>query len=37
MTLAVGLRAIPPEWVREVERSEYLLDVGARLAAARGL
>jgi ADP-ribosylglycohydrolase len=33
----LGLSAIPPEWVRDVERSEYLLDVGARLAASRGL
>jgi len=33
----LGLGAIPAEWVQEVERSTYLQEVGARLAAARGL
>jgi ADP-ribosylglycohydrolase len=33
----LGLGALPSEWVQEVESSTYLQDVGARLAAARGL
>ncbi|HYH97900.1 ADP-ribosylglycohydrolase family protein [Hyalangium sp.] len=33
----LGLEAIPAEWVQEVERSTSLQDVGAQLAAARGL
>ncbi len=32
----LGLQAIPAEWVRDVERSAYLLDLGRRLATARG-
>jgi ADP-ribosylglycohydrolase len=32
----LGLEAIPEDWVRDVERSPALLDLGARLAAARG-
>jgi ADP-ribosylglycohydrolase len=30
----VGLEGIPPEWLRDVERSAELLEVGARLAEA---
>lgn len=33
----LGLGAIPSEWAQGVERSAYLHEVGARLAAARGL
>ena len=31
----LGLRALPPEWVARLEKSEYLADVARRLAAAR--
>jgi ADP-ribosylglycohydrolase len=33
----LGLEAIPPEWVRGVEKSGYLMEVGNRLADARGV
>lgn len=32
----VGLSGIPDEWIRDVENSAYLIDVGRRLATSRG-
>ena len=31
----LGIRALPPDWIARLEKSEYLADVAHRLAAVR--
>ena len=31
----LGIRALPPEWIARLEKTEYLADVAQRLAAVR--